>query len=295
MSEDKSKKKSRKGIWLIISGLVVIAAVTGVVVSLLGNKTTDSVALKVGAREVSESQLADYVESGKASNANEKSVRNTVVEYEKNKQLAVRYGIDIPEQYILWLSKRSSDVPQTEKMQLQTEAAPDAYRKLLSYNMAFASRVAETRYNGRGIFLYEIAPQSVQGDDSNFTQAKKLAEEAAKKYHSSILKNAMTPEQVLSEVRARNTQDGLNGESGVQFVQEYTGSKDDIWMGNLNSAAYIYETLKDKQVGLSDIQMTQRGSAWFAYILYTQKAQPGLASKIAADKANMKVVVYDEQ
>ncbi len=306
MSEvaSKDKKPGRKiGNNSLYIGIGLVAAVVvltvGTFLLLRSTKVVDPVALKVGEVEIKQSQLDEYINLGKSSGVTESTVRKTVIEHAKNKQMAEKYKIDMPELYV----QRLGNLVTVKPVQVSNNASqasthktePDAYTQLVYYNRAFATRMSEQQNNGMGIFIYEIGMGFEPGDDAEQTKAKKSTLDIAAQYRNSIAQDTTQAERVLEEVVTYNKQNGMNGQSGIRFIREYTGDKADIWIGNLASDAYIYETLKNKDTGLSDVYQTTRGSAWFAYTLYKQKVQPKVPAQITEEKTKMKVVIYDEQ
>lgn len=299
MSEvaSKDKKPGRKiGNNSLYIGIGLVAAVVvltvGTFLLLRSTKVVDPVALKVGEVEIKQSQLDEYINLGKSSGVTESTVRKTVIEYAKNTQMAKKHEVDMPQEFVSWYSKNSI----ASALPIQGHAGQGTnnnYSKLVSYNLAFGQRVAEANYNGRGIFLYDIVPQLVSGDDAEKNKSKEKAKQDAQRLRDAVSRGELPLEQLLEDLTRDNESGGVGNESTFKFIHEYTGPKEDIWVGSLASAAYVYETIKGGGVGISKVEQSNKGGAWFAYTLYVQSKQPELAGKIAEDKLRMKVVEYD--
>lgn len=286
MSSPEGKKEqapSKKG--TLIIGLSLAAAVIVLVATvfflLKASNVVEPVALKVGDREVTKQQLENYTKSGKAINVSAADVRRTIIEHEKNVQIAKKHDIVVPEAFI---SRSNSGADAAED-----NAEARDYLKLVRYNQAFEARLTQLPLAGYGVVVYEIPARALTADNKqNLSQAK----EVAKQFRSQITDLDQSSAVVLDRVMQYNADEGQTANSGVRFVPSEV-IFDDSATGSLMSDAYLLKQVKDKKTGVTEVQESGTNSVFFLDILFEQKKRTDILSQVQQDKESMKVVEYD--
>lgn len=280
--DKKGQAPSNRG--ALIIGLSLAAAVIVLVVAVFFLlKTTNvvqPVAFKVGDREVTESQLATYVEAGKKSGASEATVRQIVIEHEKNVQLAEKYHIAMPDAFI---AQNNGSVVREQN------SDGNVYIELVRYNQTFTARLAQQALAGYGVIVYEIPVQAVAGsEEQNLTQAKAIANQ----FRSQITEQKQEPAKVLDRVSQYTADQGLAAKSGIRFIPSEI-IYDDSATGSVASDAYVLAQIKGKGTGVTEVKESGSRSVFFVDVLFEQKKRTEIASDVQRDKESMKVVEYD--
>ncbi len=294
LREDKKATKSNApllvGVGLAIAVLVLVATV------FLLLKTThvvEPVALKVGDREVTKALYDKYVDIGKKTSTSEASVKSILVEYEKNKAMAAKYKLDIPDTYVAlsrddMLADAAAQEAGGSLASLRT--SEDEVTQLRLYNTAFRNFVREASQGGWAIVLYDIPMVSLLDVD----QEKARATAAAEKVREQLVNKEVTPAEAVDlALEYRNSEPV---QTGMYFIREADGAVLGQYSGGvytrLLDPTFLPKYLKDKDVGVTKVTVYDDKSAFFADILLKQKKQADLPVKIDTEKAKMKVVDY---
>lgn len=295
LREEKQKTTGKRTSILIGVGLAVAVLLLVVTVFWLlkTTKVAEPAALVVGERQVSKAQLEEYISLGKKSGADEKTVRQEVVEYEKNQQMAEKYNISIPDSYVSQIGNQASvDIMALSRSSAAPTKTDNAYTRVVNYNEAFDARLAQQGRNGYGVFVYEITAQketSGEDDATALTRAKSVATN----FRNKIVNDKQSPADVLTQVKKYNSDYGQAAKTGTYFIEDSKDLVDDSSSGSLLSNAFILQQLKGKGVGVTDVLETKVQSAFFVDVLYEQKQRASIEYEVQRAKETMKVVIYD--
>lgn len=295
LREEKQKTTGKRTSILIGVGLAVAVLLLVVTVFWLlkTTKVAEPAALVVGERQVSKAQLEEYISLGKKSGADEKTVRQEVVEYEKNQQMAEKYNISIPDSYVSQIGNQASvDIMALSRSSAAPTKTDNAYTRVVNYNEAFDARLAQQGRSGYGVFVYEITAQketSGEDDATALTRAKSVATN----FRNKIVNDKQSPADVLTQVKKYNSDYGQAAKTGTYFIEDSKDVVDDSSSGSLLSNAFILQQLKGKGVGVTDVLETKVQSAFFVDVLYEQKQRASIEYEVQRAKETMKVVIYD--
>lgn len=293
---DKTQKQTsaKKGSLMIgISLAVAVLALVAVVFFLLKTtKVVEPVALKVGDREVTRVQYDNYIELAKKTSTTPATVKQTVIQYEKNKAMADKYKLNIPDTYIE-LSRQDMLVAAGEAGGSSIEAlrtANDDFTKLRLYNAAFDNFVRLSTEDGWGIILYDIPV--IPSNDEAVSVAR--AQEQAKAIRAELVAKKITSVQAVEKAQLANI--GQPAQTGMYFVRKSDGTVLSQYGGGvytrLLDPTVMLPYLKDKPVGLGDVQNYEKKSVFFVDIMFSQKKRDNLPETIKNEQASMKVVDY---
>lgn len=293
MQNDMVVRKNKKPFFIAGGVLaVVLVLVIGFFV-LKSLQVVATPALRVGEVEVSQADFDEYIRLGKQEGMSKDKVRELVVEYEKNRQMAEQFSVDIPEIYVEYAKNEYNSTDVGIGTREAGDKRDDKLTKARDYNSIFANRVAQATQAGYGVFVYELAiPGGLS--ESTFDARADGTRAVAEKYRGRILDDRESPAAVLEEVLRYSAQNGSTVHSGFYFIPdiEYAGvSESDKYV---KSPPYLLSILKSESANPMGIRMTDNDSYFFMYKAFEQKAHEGeIAEDIANAKEGMRVVVYD--
>ena len=297
LREDKQLKGShKKGSLIIGVGLAVaVLLLVAVVFFLLKTaKVVEPAALVVGEREVSKEQFDEYVQLGKKTSTSATTVKSIVVEYEKNKLVAEKHKIDLPEAYTaLSRDDMIAEAGQQPGDVNSLRTANDALTKLRLYNTAFENYLDQSVEGGWSLVLYDVPViQSLDPEASI-----KDAQDSAKSLREKIANKQLTVPAGVEAAQQLNI--GQPAQSGMYFIRESDGAVIGRYGGGVYARLldpdFIRNQVRGKQPGLSEVQNYNNQSLYFVDLLYTQKKQADLSARINNEKTDMKVVDYVNQ
>lgn len=270
--------------------VAVLALVASVFFLLRTTRVVEPAALVVGDAEVSQKLYDEYVALGKKQQLSKKEVQDIVVEYEKNKQMATKYKVTVPDEYVKEVGK-GVDIAVLQGK--STSADESILETAKQYNRAFLARTTQANQTGYGAFVYDI-PANKTPDDAENKQAIDDAREVASKFREKIESKTTGAAEMLSEVRNYNAQNGQAAKTGVYFITEDEVPYDTAESKSVQSNAYILSLIKGKTSGLTDVVVSSEDSAFFVDVLYHQKKVENLPYEVQQAKEKIKVVVYDK-
>ncbi len=294
LGEDKNGKKGLKKGSLVIGVSLAIAVLVLVAVVFFLLKATNiaaPAALVVGDREVSKAQFDEYVELGKKTNTPAATVKQQVVEYEKNKLSAEKHKLAIPAAYVE-LSRQDLLVSASETggsiEALRT--ADDAFTKLRLYNVSFNSFVQLSANDGWGVVLYDI-PVIPSNDEA---ASVSRAQAAAQKLHTQLTDKSIDTVAAIEKAQQENI--GQPAQTGLYFIRKDDGAVISQYGGGvytrLLDPTVMLPYLKDKKPGLTAVQDFNKQSAFFVDVMYEQKKRDNLVDIISKEKSEIRVVDY---
>lgn len=294
LRKNKQSTKASKTPLLMGIGLAaaVLALVAAVFFVLKQTDVVEPVALRVGDSEVTKRQFEEYVALGKKTVSSKADVKKVIVEYEKNKAMAEKYDLDIPEAYVaLSRTDMVSDAAFGESGgSIDTlRTADDEFTQMRLYNSAFATFVEQAAQGGWGIVLYDI-PLSNVPDAELIATTKKQANDI----RTQLVDEAIDTETAVEKARALNF--GQPAQTGMYFIRESDGAVISRYGGGfytrLLEPSFITAYLKDKKVGVTEVTQYEKLSMFFADVMYVQEKREGLTQKIETDKTKIEVVDY---
>lgn len=296
MSETSSApapKKNKPKLNTLFIGVGLAAAVLLLVASvfflLRTTKVVEPAALIVGDVEVSQSAFDEYVKLGKEENLTKTQVRDIVVEYEKNKQMAEKFDISVPEEYSKKIGAGMQFGPVNENFDSKNDILEQAKR----YNKTFLARLTQTNQEGYGVFIYDI-PAILNGPDADIEAAIEEAKKTATKYRSEIESKKSGAAAVLDEVSSYNASYGQAAKTGAYYITTEKMPYDDPASKSVRSNAYILSQIDDKPLGLTEVMVSGDNSAFFVDVLFKQKKMKDVQYDVQEAKDSIKVVIYDK-
>lgn len=293
MQSDMVVRKNKKPFIVVGSIVTILVVVTIGFFVLKSMEVVTTPALRVGEVEVSQTDFDEYVRLGEKEGMSKDKVRELVVEYEKNRQMAEQFSIDIPDAYIEYAKNEYNSTDVGIGARKEGDKREDRLTLARDYNNIFANRVVQATQAGYGVFVYEF---SIPGglSESTFDARSEQSKAVANKYRKKVADGKETPAAVLEEVLRYNAQNGQTVHSGFYFIPdiEYAGvGESDRYV---KSPPYLLSILSDKSTSPMDVRMTDNNSYFFMYKAFEQKAHEGeVAEDIANAKESMRVVVYD--
>ena len=295
-TQDTRSKKPKKGSVLIGVALAVavLVLVTVVFVLLKTAKVVEPAALVVGDREVSKEQFDRYVELGKKTGVSEKAVKSIVIDYEKNKLMATKYSIVLPEAYVALSRDDMVAAAAQQAGNIDTlRTANDDFTQLRLYNTAFVNYLTQAAQGGWSIVLYDI-PVIPSMDEA---ASIKRAHDAAVSLHDRLAAKEVAVPMAVTQAQQLNV--GQPAQTGMYFIRESDGAVMGQYAGGIYTRLldpdFIREQLRGKKPGLTEVKEYQKLSSFFIDLLYTQKKQDNFAATVAKEKTSVKVVDYVSQ
>lgn len=294
LGKGRLKELVKKKPFLISVGVVVLVTlVLGVFFVLKSLSVVDTPALRIGEVEVSQSDFDKYVELGKSRGMSKAEVRNIVVEYEKNLQMAEKFDVKIPKDYV----KYAKNEYQATDVGIQARGEGDSRDNLLTnaqdYNHIFDSRVSQASQSGYGVFVYEFGVVG-SANESTLDDRLEEARKVANRYKSRITEDKENPADVLDDVVRYNAQEGQTVHSGFYFVPdiEYPGfSESEKYV---TSPPYLLSILKKSSEDALKVRQSDDRSYFFMYISFQQDSRDDVSEKINSAKEGIRVVIYDK-
>ena len=275
------------GVGLAIAVLVLVASVFFL---LRTTKVVEPAALIVGDVEVSQSVFDEYVSLGKKEGLTKSQVRDIVVEYEKNKQMAKKFDISVPEEYAKQVGAGMQYGLGSETSQTQKD---DVFEQAKRYNKTFLARLTQTSQEGYGVFIYDI-PAILNGPDADIELAIDEAKKTATEYRNKIESKKSGAAAVLEEVSSYNASYGQAAKTGAYYITTEKMPYDDPASKSVRSNAYILSQIKDKPMGLTEVIVSGDNSAYFVDVLFKQKKMKDVQYNVQEAKDSIKVVIYDK-
>lgn len=309
-------KKGKVLLAAVISAVVILVALLLIFI-LKQARVLDPIAFKVGEREVTVDEFNRYAELGKKYKVDKADVRQYMITYNKNKIIAEKYKIDIPDIF-LENGKKLSVVKfaKTPSVLLNYSKDNNDYTKMMSYNYAFEQRVQSYVTGGYGFVMFDFPYDSIDYTKDpmyemyvnnpdvgeivkqnlgayNAESVKKMADELRAKLVSSELND-----QEALEVIKKDSYLSARSQSAVTFMS-IDGEVIDAGKSFLSNGALGEDQIASKldklKPGMSEVFSIEGVSYYFIDLKYKIDKDPGFLQTVRKDKNSIKVVEYDKQ
>lgn len=281
----------------IISSTALLVALLAFVFLL--QKKVEDPALIIGDRVVTKKEYNRYVAQGKEDDRTESVVRETIIQYNKNKIVAKNRNIDIPKvmadqvspSLLTNILKFTSE--DFEKISDKEEARilQSDYNKMERYNFAFRDYQKLAAEGGWGIVVYDIPIVHESINDQYVAERRKLAES----FRSKLVSGQITPSRAIFEIS--NESDGETSQVGFSMVRGQDGSI----LGGTGGYSFrvldrenILNVLSKSKLGLTEVKELPGRSFYFIDVLFKADANPNIVNDIEEEKTKIRVVDYVE-
>jgi hypothetical protein len=310
--------KGKKGkVLLTVSVSVAVILVALLLVFILRQvNVINPVAFKVGDVEVTVDEYNRYTELAKKYKVDKASVRDSIIAYHKDKAIAEKYKIDIPEAFLDDAKNISVvEFSKTPSVLLGYSNDDNEYTRMMTYIYAFNQRLQHYHTGGYGFVLFDFPYDSVDyskdpmyamyvdnpdiGEIVKNNLGANSAENIKKKadtLRAKLASSELSDQEALDSIK-EDKYLGSRSQYGVTFLaldgQEVQGAGSMVSVGPLDPAE-LMPKLEKLKPGVSPVYKTKTNSYYFVDYKFKIDKDVNFPAQVKKDKDSIRVVEYDK-